>query len=892
MQSLKKKISKSAVSRESSQSDLTADLGDSATEATRRKLATMFFRADKKNKQRPVEEQHANDPHFSFPPQDPSADVDDSSSHGTSREISSRGRGSAKVKVMSLGKMRQRAFRKQSMDESPHSQSHSGTPSISTLASAALKPFPLIRSQSSLSGSPTRPRRSEDFRPRRKTDGEAMFGDSESDRRLTGSSDGRKTKSIPPSRTPSTYLMPREETDLPLPPHGDETVAQYLDLLQELGFGPTICSRLSYENDEFLLECLYDYMNKFSFVDEPIDMSLRKLLMFQRLPRESQQIERVLQAFSATYHDQNPTLFENADQVYFIVFSMMILHTDTFNKNVKHKMSKSSYMRSGYCEGVPLEVLDYIYDNITYTQFIHTDDDNVLNQLFDTPGTPYDLQAAGASTASITSSTTNPTRRTSFGWTKDLFDPYMLILEGRLATLRPSSLVKVLSAHDPYVSGCLASPTEILGLRNRFGNGPTIQLVSERSRPDAYTSVSNNSVSELKTEELLLLASPGVVDIKVVKMGIIERRESSKKMLYSPRSIWREWGAILTESQLYLFKNVAWVRSLIAESSASADPAAAVTRTSLEGFNATMVLSTKDMAALQYESHSNEEDKPIFLLRGSGGMHTWLSASDEEEILDWVRCINFAATFSTHPVPLVPTQNGTREICTHPSHAPVQNGSGNGFYRSASDTSLMSAASLSAQRARSRELLRQIGDLDQKLLTLQSEIISHERDCRHLLTLAPIQQKTRDALVFAAGQYASKGDWQWIDRARYQSYRNVLEMDLRLTETRWRDFSKPFGLGNETMSGVKEESASLSTMSAGSEKFSHEKHDTRLNGTPLDEVLIEDSSQEFVDGSLVREKEAFEVRGHRFSLVDVNPEILGKTRSNPDRAHSECSIEE
>ncbi|PRT53413.1 Protein transport protein sec73 [Wickerhamiella sorbophila] len=890
MQSLKKKIQKVSVPKDEEHQDISSD---TATEAARRKLSAMFFRNDKKKKEKRPQYYHEENKQYNSPQMDYTAE-NDSSSISMSRDSSIKSRQNSKMKTSSLTKLRQRTLRRTSVDENHTGLSHTGTPSIGTLASAALRPFPLIRSQSSLSGGPASARLSEEHRPRRKTESEAFFSDSDQDRRFTVSSDGRRTKSITHSRTPSIYMMPEDNADMPLPPRNGESVTGYLDLLQELGFGPTVCSSLSQESDKFLEVCLLAYMDRFSFHGEPIDMSLRKFLMFQRLPRESQQIERVLQAFSTAYHEQNPNLFQNSDQVYFIVFSMVILHTDTFNKNVKHKMSKSSYMRTGYCDGVPLEVLDYIYDNITYTQFIHTEDDSVLAQLFDVPSTPSDLQLVSSSTASVASAQSATPRRTSFGWSKDMFDPYMLILEGRLARLRPTSLVRVLSANDPYICGYLTSVTEVLGLRNRLANGPIIQLVSERSRPDVYTGVNHNTVSEINTEDLLLLASPGVVDIKVVKMGILERRESSKKMLYSPRSIWREWGAILTESQLYLFKNVAWVKSLMAESSASPDPAAAVTRTSLEGFNATTVLSTKDMAALLYESSSNEDEKSMFLLRGSGGMHTWLSASDESERMDWVRCINFAAAYTTHPIPLSPPSYTSTDSCVYSrSQNSSGAGAGTGFYRSASDTSLTSTAALHAQRTRSRALLHQISELDQKLLTLQNEIVAHERDCRHLMILAPIQQKTRDALVFAAGQYASKCDWQWIDRARYQSYRNILEMDLRFTESRWKDLTGSGSKISDVMTALTEESASLSAISIGSDRGPIERNDSRVQQASLEEVLTENSSQEFDTASLVRDKEAFEVRGHRFSLVDVNPDILGKSRSSPtDQAASAVSASE
>jgi len=45
------------------------------------------------------------------------------------------------------------------------------------------------------------------------------------------------------------------------------------------------------------------YMRRFSFFEDPMDMALRKLLMEAELPKETQQIDRFLQAFANRYHE-------------------------------------------------------------------------------------------------------------------------------------------------------------------------------------------------------------------------------------------------------------------------------------------------------------------------------------------------------------------------------------------------------------------------------------------------------------------------------------------------------------------------------------------------------------------------------------------------------------
>ena len=51
------------------------------------------------------------------------------------------------------------------------------------------------------------------------------------------------------------------------------------------------------------------YIDRFEFKGDPLDVALRKLLMDVGLPRETQQIDRVMEAFAARYRQCNPSLF-------------------------------------------------------------------------------------------------------------------------------------------------------------------------------------------------------------------------------------------------------------------------------------------------------------------------------------------------------------------------------------------------------------------------------------------------------------------------------------------------------------------------------------------------------------------------------------------------------
>lgn len=116
-------------------------------------------------------------------------------------------------------------------------------------------------------------------------------------------------------------------------------------------------------------------MDRFAFHGDPLDVALRKLLMHMALPRETQQIDRVMEAFAARYSRCNRGLFATdgasdpslclsltealrADLPYVLAFSLMMLHTDAFNKSNKRKMSKADYVKNTRLPGVPPELLE------------------------------------------------------------------------------------------------------------------------------------------------------------------------------------------------------------------------------------------------------------------------------------------------------------------------------------------------------------------------------------------------------------------------------------------------------------------------------------------------------------------------------------------------------
>jgi hypothetical protein len=135
-----------------------------------------------------------------------------------------------------------------------------------------------------------------------------------------------------------------------------------------------IAGVLATSNDEFYTEALRLYMTRFEFRHQPLDVALRQLLMHMSLPKETQQIDRVVEAFSVRYEQCEPDLFrhkgvflvylalkrrtDQVDNTYVVAFSMMMLHTDAFNRHNKNKMSKSDYVRNTRLDGVSPLVLE------------------------------------------------------------------------------------------------------------------------------------------------------------------------------------------------------------------------------------------------------------------------------------------------------------------------------------------------------------------------------------------------------------------------------------------------------------------------------------------------------------------------------------------------------
>ncbi|KAL9044369.1 MAG: hypothetical protein Q9214_002489 [Letrouitia sp. 1 TL-2023] len=558
-----------------------------------------------------------------------------------------------------------------------------------------------------------------------------------------------------------SFSLLREPIVVPERKEGD-TPAKYLVRLEEAVSRCIVATILSKSDDEFSKSVLRSYMRGFKFFGDPLDMSIRKLLMEAELPKETQQIDRVLQAFANRYHECNPGIYASPDEAYFVAFSILILHTDVFNKNNKHKMQKQDYTKNARGTGVADEILECFYDNISYTPFIHVEDDVDING--------DRIVAHSSKKGMFTRPSVDSTRKSS----REPVDPYTLILDNRLDSLRPS-LKDVMNLDDPYNYLGTANSLNLNNLHKTFFRTGVLQIVSSRSRPEAFMSP--------ETTTNPAEAHPGVVDIKVTKVGILWRKDLKKKKARSP---WQEWGAILTGAQLYFFRNTTWIKNLVSQCNVHHKHGLAGTpcifKPALEHFKPDVLMSTQDAVALQDASYKKHKYSLLFVRHG--GLEETFLADNEADMNDWLAKLNFASAFRSAGVRMRSlVESGydsskpreTRRMDTDSTIDSVQKSLMEDAHP---DYEIDTDLAHQIREARKQIMTHKLSEADEKLEAARKQLDVQLRNARHLQILAPIQNRTREQLILAAGGMAAKIKWVRLEMWRTRCHKDILAMDL------------------------------------------------------------------------------------------------------------------
>lgn len=563
----------------------------------------------------------------------------------------------------------------------------------------------------------------------------------------------------------SLHIAREQEPELVYPKRSEEdTPSSYLEKLEAAVPRTVMATVLCKGDDEFSKTCLRKYMRGFSYFGESIDISIRKMLMEVVLPKETQQIDRLLAGFADRYHECNPGIFLSADEANFVAFSILLLQSDNHNKNNKRKMTKEDYIKNtqngkiSVCE----DVLECFYDNICYTPFIHFEDEVAINS--------HRLAAPKAKKSLIKSRSSENLRGP--------VDPYTLILDNKIDVLRPP-LKEVMDTEEPYAAPGSTESNSIADHHKAFTNSAILQIVSARSRPDAFA----NQATITNPAE----AQAGIVSIKVAKVGLLWRKSAKKKKAKSP---WQEWGCILTDSKLYFFKDISWMRKLISQyeghHKSSTRPVPLVFKPPLPSFDPDALMAMDDAVALIDATYTRHKNAFTFIKHG--GFEEVFLANSADDMRDWIGKLNYAATFRTAGVRMRGLPGGNHETpntVRDDSEASAKRDLA--VDEQAIPTGVKKVNSQAAWEImfyRRQLVSEKISTFDDHVAGAQKELEHLQRNARHLLLLLPIQQKTREALVYAAGLMNAKLQWTRKEIWRVRTHRDILARDLEAETTR------------------------------------------------------------------------------------------------------------
>ncbi|OJA10811.1 hypothetical protein AZE42_00324 [Rhizopogon vesiculosus] len=455
--------------------------------------------------------------------------------------------------------------------------------------------------------------------------------------------DGSITAS-PVSRSRPSLLSSVPPEDLR--PHQDELPDSFLYRLTSLVGKADIAGLLASSVEAKYVATLKLYIGKFSFTGDPLDVALRRLLMHIGLPRETQQIDRVMEAFSKRYVECNPGVFlsDGKHIPYILAFSLIMLHTDAFNKSNKRKMTKVDYLKNTAISGVIPEVLDCFYDNIVFAPFIFIED----------PMDPHPPVDGGFSRPpTSTGLPTTPTGGTLLSRPK--IDPYYLITNHLLDSLRVN-VEQHIPLDNPYCWEGTNGSWDNDELWSAF-QGHTVEITcfEHNHLSSGLFSLGVGGIpspSLMGTSAFPSLLSPQkeTWQLKLSKVSVLNRKDDILEGGKKPSSRkWKSFGAALTSSQILLFRDPSWAATFLSPSDISRNP---TIQTALS--KPDEVLSIKDALAVF--------DRSTFRLTLADGRQILFQASSELEANQWISRINYASAFKSAGIRMRPPGMPGRDV--------------------------------------------------------------------------------------------------------------------------------------------------------------------------------------------------------------------------------------
>lgn len=554
---------------------------------------------------------------------------------------------------------------------------------------------------------------------------------------------------------------------------------------------------LASSGDEIHKQALHYFMQQFYFASNPLDIALRKLLMSVCLPKETQQIDRVMEAFARRYNECNEALFSSDDQPYVLAFSLMMLHTDAFNKNAKQKMTKQDYLRNTASSGVRDEILEYLYDNLTFTQFIYVEDDEKTM-----PRKKTDNEAANSGSFLSAFSTNGSSS------SKNRIDPYYIIASGQTHTLR-ADLAALIAEDSPFSAKGTAVTYDIEALNRSFVNAPSIEIVTTRKPSLPASGLGSDTLST--SFGAIEKEQETIVTLRVTKVGCISRKDDivdDNKKAQSRK--WKTCGMVLSSSQLLFFKDLVWTSALSQQikeqTGRSLNQEGGVLITPrITYFRPDGVLALGDAIAVRDTSYKKYEYVIRLIARqGDQSRQYLLQTSNEAEMNDWIHKINFCAAFRASGLrirgldpPNSPPLDGNsaasfsyssfasgadgeavreKETASSPPPSPGMSFTSDGSVGSSGVP--MVGLMRRKLNARRKEVLPKLALSTLKYREVCAELEEALRFARHLGILTPFMKVTRDRIEATAIPLSHRVRQLRLDVARYGSRREMLQLEL------------------------------------------------------------------------------------------------------------------
>ncbi|AMD18810.1 HBL092Cp [Eremothecium sinecaudum] len=464
---------------------------------------------------------------------------------------------------------------------------------------------------------------------------------------------------------------------------------EYLDKLHF--YGKFIAVILCQDDSEFKQSCLELYIHsEFNFSNEPLDISLRKLLLILQIPKESQQVDRMITCFSKVYFSQNEkaSLWESADNISRSVYYLLMLHTDYFNPHSKRKMKREEFLKIAQEDQqyLPKEIIQYFYDEITAREFPHfilppfmTEEDGVENlnnglELDSEKFSPLKIIESKYLThrpelwpnrnrSSSINFLSNPVYvpwNTGIHIFNEEIDPYYYITNDDVASATLQVEMEKQGCIVPSIDK-LDEPTAPLSQKSlstiKDVKGGYLKLTQSIAKDVIDRPLDANSLSQSDPED----SSRYLKIIHVGKLCKLQVRKFS--MANSSRSTWKTYQTILTTSFLLIIEGNCYIDPYVVK-----DPKTNSTNLIMEYPVASQVVSIIDCNGLLATPEPflestllEDEDSEIFYLFSNESKHIFRCPSMHERN-SWIEMINMVAATANCNLSIPAIANTIRHI--------------------------------------------------------------------------------------------------------------------------------------------------------------------------------------------------------------------------------------